>query len=96
MAVPRSHRAFCRALLEETRSEMLRWATIDSVAERIGMGYEEAEHMARQLEDAGLVRVGGGHSVMLEEARRQLLKSAAPAGRPRARKRAPARRSRKS
>jgi hypothetical protein len=33
--------------------------------------------MARQLEDAGLVRVGGGHSVMLEEAGRQLLKKSA-------------------
>ena len=33
-------RRFCRALHEETRGEILRWATIDAVADRIGMPVE--------------------------------------------------------
>jgi len=38
MTAPRARR-FCQALLEETRGEILRWASIDSVTERLGMDY---------------------------------------------------------
>jgi hypothetical protein len=42
-AIPADHsRRFCLALLEQTRGEILRWVTIDAVAERIGMDYEVA------------------------------------------------------
>jgi Mn-dependent DtxR family transcriptional regulator len=41
------------------------------VADRLGFEQEEAEALAAQLDDAGLVRVGGGHSVWLTEAGRQ-------------------------
>jgi len=40
----------------------------------MGIGQEEAEAIAAELDVAGLVRVGGGHSVMLEEAGRQLVR----------------------
>jgi hypothetical protein len=78
MAASRS-RAFCRALSEETGGRLLRWATIDSVADRLGIDHEEAAALAAELDAAGLVRVGGGHSVILEEAGRQLAKDAARA-----------------
>jgi Mn-dependent DtxR family transcriptional regulator len=44
------------------------------VALRLGINQEEAEALTAALDDAGLVRVGGGHSVTLEEAGRQLAK----------------------
>jgi 3-deoxy-D-arabino-heptulosonate 7-phosphate (DAHP) synthase class II len=94
MAVPRSHLRFCRALFKQTRGEILRMTTIYSVAERIGMDYDEAAALAAELDEAGLLRVGGGHSVWLTEAGRQL--SAGRAGPAQARRRAPARRSRRS
>jgi hypothetical protein len=65
MPASRSRR-FCQALLEETGGEVLRWASIDSVADRLGMDPDKAAVLAAELDDAGLVRVGGGHSVMLE------------------------------
>jgi hypothetical protein len=68
-------RAFCKALAEETRSIPQRWASITSVAAGLGIEQEEAEAIVAELDNAGLVRVGGGHSVMLEEAGRQLLKT---------------------
>jgi hypothetical protein len=45
----------------------------DAVAKHLGIEPDEAERMARQLDDAGMVRVGGGHSVTLTEAGRQLI-----------------------
>jgi hypothetical protein len=65
-----------RALAEETGSRPQRWASIASVAERLGIDQGEAEALAAELDHAGLVRVGGGHSVTLEEAGRQLAKGA--------------------
>jgi hypothetical protein len=50
------------------------------VAERIGIDQEEAEALAAELDDDGLVRLGGGHSVILEEAGRRLAKDAAKPG----------------
>jgi hypothetical protein len=38
---------------------------------------EEAEALAAEFDAAALVRVGGGHSVILEEAGRRLAKDAA-------------------
>ena len=64
-----------RALAEETGSRPQRWASIASVAERLGIDQGEAEALAAD-DHAGLVRVGGGHSVTLEEAGRQLAKGA--------------------
>lgn len=69
----RRSRAFCKALSDETGGRVNRYASIASVAERLGIDQEEAEALAAELDDAGLVRVGGGHSVMLEEAGRHLL-----------------------
>ena len=40
----------------------------------MGIDQDGAEAIAAELDDAGLVRVGGGISVMLEEAGRELLK----------------------
>jgi hypothetical protein len=59
----------------ETRGDVKRWASIDSVARRVGIEYEEAEALAAELEVAGLlwVRV---HSIWLtQEGRRQLIAS---------------------
>jgi hypothetical protein len=78
MATRRS-RDFCKALAEETGDVPQRWASITSIAGRLGIDQGDAEALAADLDDAHLVRVGGGHSVMLEEAGRQLLKK--PAGR---------------
>ena len=94
MTASRSH-AFCKALAEETGRRVNRYASIDSVTDRLGMDPNKAAVLAAELDDAGQVRVGGGHSVWLTEAGRQLLKTAAPTDRPRARRRGPARRSRK-
>ena len=58
MPASRSRR-FCLALLEETRGEVLRWASIDSVDDRLGMDPDEAAVLAAELDDAGLMRVGG-------------------------------------
>jgi hypothetical protein len=75
MAVPSSYRRFCRALAEETGGGVpQRWASITSVAQRLGIDQEKAEALAAELGGAGMVRVGGGHSVTLEEAGRELLK----------------------
>jgi hypothetical protein len=68
-------RRFCQALLEETRGEVLRWASIDSVADRLGMDPNKAAVLAAELEARNLVKVGGGHSVWLTETGRQMLKS---------------------
>ena len=57
----RRSRAFCKALAEETDGRVNRYASIASVAAQLGIGQEEAEAIAAELGDAGLVRVGGGH-----------------------------------
>jgi hypothetical protein len=56
---PTLSRGFCRAMLEE-RSSL---ESIKAVADRLVVEQEEAEALAAQLNNAGLVRVGGGHSV---------------------------------
>ncbi len=73
MASQRSRLRFLRALDVETRGDVKRWASIDSVAERIGLEYEEAEALAAELEAAGVlwVRV---HSVWLTQEGRALVK----------------------
>jgi hypothetical protein len=58
MATSRSRR-LCRALLEETGGEVLRWVSITAVAEQLGL--------AADLDELDLVRVGGGHSVWLTQ-----------------------------
>jgi len=58
-------RSFLRAIRELTGDRIQRYVTIDAVAEHLGIEPDEAERMARQLDDAGLVRVGGGHSVTI-------------------------------
>jgi DNA-binding IscR family transcriptional regulator len=67
MATSRS-RAFCRALAEETRARPQRRVSITAVADRLGLEQQAAEALAAELDDAGLVRVGGGYSATLEEA----------------------------
>jgi Mn-dependent DtxR family transcriptional regulator len=76
-------RSFLRAIRDLTGDRIQRYVTIDAVAEHLAIEPDEAERMAQQLDDAGMVRVGGGHSVTLEEAGRQAIKPADPAGRPR-------------
>ena len=76
---PRRSLAFCRALHQEIGDDPRRWTTITAVADRLGIDQDKAEALAAELDKAHLVRVGGGHSVKLEEAGRQLLKS--PVGR---------------
>ena len=61
----RRSRQFGRALAEETCFIPQRWASIASVAARLGIEREAAEALAAELDDAGLVRVGGGHSVTM-------------------------------
>ena len=51
-------RRFRWALLEETRGEIQRMASIDSVAERMGMDYDEAGAFAVELDDLDLVKRG--------------------------------------
>ncbi len=62
--------AFCRALYQEIGDDPKRWATITAVADRLDIDQDKAEALAAELEAANLVRVGGGHSVMLAEAGR--------------------------
>jgi Mn-dependent DtxR family transcriptional regulator len=66
-------RSFLRATRDLTGDRAQRYVTIDAVAERLGIEPDEAERMAQRLDDAGLVRVGGGHSVTLEENGRRLM-----------------------
>jgi Mn-dependent DtxR family transcriptional regulator len=42
-----------------------RWTTITAVADRLGIDQDKAEALAAELDEQGLVRVGGGHSVTL-------------------------------
>ena len=86
MAAPRSRR-FCQALLEETRGEILRYATIAKVARRLGIDEDAVIVLAGECAEAGLVRLtvkGPPYAVLpgsaiLTEAGRQLLKT--PVGR---------------
>jgi Mn-dependent DtxR family transcriptional regulator len=66
--------SFLRAIRDLTGNPVQQYVTIDAVAEHLGIGPDEAERTARRLDDAGMVRVGGGHSVTLTEAGRQLVK----------------------
>jgi Mn-dependent DtxR family transcriptional regulator len=61
-------RSFLRAIRDLTGDRVQRYVTIDAVAEHLAIEPDEAERMARQLDDAGMVRLGGGHSVTLAEA----------------------------
>jgi Mn-dependent DtxR family transcriptional regulator len=65
--------AFCRALHQEIGDDPQRWTTITAVADRLDIDQDKAEALAAELDEQGLVRVGGGHSVMLEEAERRLV-----------------------
>jgi hypothetical protein len=73
MASQRSRLRFCRALDAETRGDVKRRASIDSVARRLGIEYEEAEALVAEPETAGLlwVRV---HSIWLTQEGRQLVR----------------------
>jgi hypothetical protein len=56
-----------RALAEETGGRVNRYASITSVATRLGIDQEEAEALSSELRGANLVLIGGGHSVTLTE-----------------------------
>jgi hypothetical protein len=73
MASHRSRPRFLHALDAETRGDVKRWASIDSVARRVGIEYEDAEALAAELEAAGLLLVRV-HSVWLTQEGRQLVK----------------------
>ena len=73
MARSRSCR-FCLALFEEIGDEPQRWTTITAVAERMRIAQGDAEALAAELDELGLVRVGGGHSVTLAPDGRQLVR----------------------
>ena len=70
----RRSRQFCEALRQEVGDDPKRWTTITAVADRLGIDQDEAEALATELDDAGLVRVGGGHSVTLGPEGWQLLR----------------------
>src|SRR5258708_30806348 len=78
MATSRST-AFYRALHQEIGDDPLRWTTITTVADRLGIDQDKAEALAAELDEQGLVRVGGGHSVTLGPDGWQLVKK--PVGR---------------
>jgi DNA-binding IscR family transcriptional regulator len=46
-------RSFLRALRDLTGDRAQRYVTIDAVAERLGIAPDEAERIARRLDDAG-------------------------------------------
>ena len=71
-------RSLLRAIRDLTGDRIQRYVTIDAVAEHLGIEPDDAERMALRLDDAGMVRVGGGHSVTLVPDGRQLVKK--PAG----------------
>src|SRR5258708_4495871 len=75
----RRSRQFCRALHEEIGDDPRRWTTITVVADRLGIDQDKAEALAAELDEQGLVRVGGGHSVTLKPDGWQLIKT--PVGR---------------
>src|SRR5260370_1013847 len=62
---------FCRSLHQVIGDDPLRWTTITAVADRLGIDQDKAEALAAELDERGLVRVGGGHSAKLTEARRR-------------------------
>jgi len=53
---------------------VLRWTSIDSVADRLGINHDKDQALVAELEAADLVKIGGGHNVTLTEAGRQLVK----------------------
>jgi len=61
----RRSRDFCKALHQEIGDDPLRWTTITTVADRLAIDQDKAEALAAELDEQGLVRVGGGHSVTL-------------------------------
>lgn len=50
-----------------------RWAPITSVAARLGIDQEKVEAIAAELDAAHMVNIGGGHSVTLTQAGRDLI-----------------------
>src|SRR5882757_2501619 len=56
----RRSRDFCKALHQEIGDDPLRWTTITAVADRLGIEQDKAEALAAELDEEGLVRVGGG------------------------------------
>ena len=81
MTSQRSRLRFLRALDMATRGDVMWWASIDGVARRVGIEYEQAEALAAELEAARLlwVRV---HSVWLTQEGGQLVTGQASSGRP--------------
>ena len=71
----RRSRAFCKALHQEIGDDPQRWTTITAVADRLGVDQDKAEALAAELDEQGLVRVGGGHSVWLTHDGRELARS---------------------
>jgi Mn-dependent DtxR family transcriptional regulator len=70
-------RSFLRAIRDLMGDRIQRYVTIDAVAEHLGIEPDKAERMARRLDTAGMVRVGGGHSVTLAPDGRQLVRKRA-------------------
>jgi hypothetical protein len=70
-------RRFCRALDQEIGDDPQRWTTITAVADRMGIDQDKAEALAAELDEQGLVPVGGGHSVTLAPEGWQSVRSAA-------------------
>jgi Mn-dependent DtxR family transcriptional regulator len=75
--LPRRSRAFCKALYQEIGDDPKRWTTITAVADRLGIDQDKAEALAAELDEQGLVRVGGGHSVTLAPEGWQLVRKQA-------------------
>lgn len=65
-------RRFCAALGDLSDHKPQRWRMVHSVAQRLGVDWEEATLAAREAEAEGWLTLQGGHSVCLTEEGRRL------------------------
>jgi hypothetical protein len=65
-------RRFCSALGDLSENRQQRWRMMNSVVEKLGLGWDEAEAAAREAEAQGWLLVEDGHSVCLTDAGRRL------------------------
>jgi Mn-dependent DtxR family transcriptional regulator len=60
-------RRFCAALGDLSERRPQRWRMLHSVAQRLGVGWDEAEAAANEAAEKGWLTIEGGHSVCLTE-----------------------------
>jgi hypothetical protein len=72
-------RRFCQALGDLSERRPLRWRMLVSVADRLGVSWDDAEAAANEAAAEGWLTIQGGHSVCLTEEGRQAIGTAAGA-----------------